>query len=78
MERLGKIFKVSTPGWQRYRFIKVLEVLKEFTSNFGVHYMECRCVEVGHNKVREGEIEYTFSDSDCWEVSEKEAINYKP
>lgn len=50
----GKIIKSSVPSWQRYTYEKVLSVKKEWTSNFGVEYIDCEVIEVGKNKVREG------------------------
>ena len=72
--KAGDIIKESTPCYIRYIYLKIIEILRERTSNFGVDFVDCIVEEVGTKKLREGKREYTFRKKDLWilKASEKE------
>lgn len=70
--KVGDIIKQSLPCYPRYIYLKVIEITKEFISNFGTHYVDCIVEEVGSKKLREGERGYRFNKNGVWIIHEKD------
>lgn len=70
--KVGDIIKDSIPCYPYHIYLKVIEITKEFISNFGTPYVDCIVEEVGSKKLREGEREWRFNKNGVWIISEKD------